>query len=477
LDRERSIRKLKKFLRKYENRKCKVHLLHGDLSLEEMNALYTHPKIKCMISTTHGEGFGLPLFEAAYNGLPVLAPGWSGQCDFLYAPKKDKKGKKERLRPHFAHVEYTIQPIQKEAEWPGVIQPGSSWCYPKEGSFKMRLREVYKDHPRFKKQAAQLRKHLVKNFTEEEKYAEFVNAVLSGQEAHAGFMDLDNAEYMFVSDLFKDQYQGGAELSLQAIIDSCPTAYLRANSNAVSNELIERHKDKKWIFGNIASIDLNLLPKFTENNIEYSFVEFDYKFCKHRNPLLYSFVEPEECSYPETEKGKVFSDFILNSKSTFFMSEKQRDIYLDCLPDIRDANTSILSSVFDDAFFDKIDALSSTNNGKQDKWVVLGSNSWVKGAVASEKWCSQNKVDYEVLFDLPYPQFLEKLNQSTGICFKPSGYDTCPRFVIEAKLLGCELELNDNVQHCDEEWFNKDPEEMINYLRTRKDFFWQKSFN
>jgi len=336
----------------------------------------------------------------------------------------------------------------------------------------MRLREVYKDHPRFKKQAAQLRKHLVKNFTEEEKYAEFVNAVLSGQEAHAGFMDLDNAEYMFVSDLFKDQYQGGAELSLQAIIDSCPTAYLRANSNAVSNELIERHKDKKWIFGNIASIDLNLLPKFTENNIEYSFVEFDYKFCKHRNPLLYSFVEPEECSYPETEKGKVFSDFILNSKSTFFMSEKQRDIYLDCLPDIRDANTSILSSVFDDAFFDKIDALSSTNNGKQDKWVVLGSNSWVKGAVASEKWCSQNKVDYEVLFDLPYPQFLEKLNQSTGICFKPSGYDTCPRFVIEAKLLGCEHELNENIQHLDEDWFRtEDINNTVAYLKSRKQFF------
>ena len=128
-------------------------------------------------------------------------------------------------------------------------------------------------------------------------------------------------------------------------------------------------------------------------------------------------------------------------------------------------------------FFEKIDTLSSTNNDKEEKWVVLGSNSWVKGAVASERWCSQNEIDYEVLFDLPYSQFLEKLNQSTGICFKPSGYDTCPRFVIEAKLLGCELELNDNVQHCDEEWFNKDTEEIIDYLRTRKDFFWQKSFN
>ena len=344
MDRERSEKKLKKFLRKYENRKCKIYLLHGDLSLEEMNALYTHPKIKCMISATHGEGYGLPLFEAAYNGLPVLTSGWSGHCDFLYAPKKDKKGK-QRMRPHFAHVDYTLQPIQKEAEWEGVIQPGSSWCYPKEGSFKMRLREVYKDYPRFKKQAKQLQEHVVENFGEEKMYAQFVNSVLGGETANA------DAEYVFVSDLFKEQYQGGAELSLQAIIDSCPTSHAKLNSNFVNDESIEFYKDKKWIFGNIANMNFDLLPKFAENDIDYSFVEFDYKFCKHRNPLLYSFVEPEECVYDETDRGKLFSDFIVNSKSTFFMSEKQREIYFDCLPDVKSANTSVLSSVFDDAFF------------------------------------------------------------------------------------------------------------------------------
>ncbi len=55
--------------------------------------IYRHPQIKAIVTTTHGEGFGLPLFEAAYNELPVVAPNWSGHVDFLYAPKKDKKGK------------------------------------------------------------------------------------------------------------------------------------------------------------------------------------------------------------------------------------------------------------------------------------------------------------------------------------------------------------------------------------------------
>ena len=60
-----------------------VYLLHGDLLAEEMNYLYNHPKVKCFISLTHGEGYGRPLQEATMTGLPVIASNWSGHLDFL----------------------------------------------------------------------------------------------------------------------------------------------------------------------------------------------------------------------------------------------------------------------------------------------------------------------------------------------------------------------------------------------------------
>ena len=53
-----------------------------------MANLYAHPKIKAYVSLTHGEGYGLPLFEAAYHGIPIIAPDWSGHLDFLYMPVK-----------------------------------------------------------------------------------------------------------------------------------------------------------------------------------------------------------------------------------------------------------------------------------------------------------------------------------------------------------------------------------------------------
>ena len=179
VDREHTEKTLNAIINNFPDRKCKVYLLHGDLTEQEMHSLYHHPKIKCYITTTHGEGFGLPLFEATYNAMPVIAPAWSGHCDFLYLPdsKNKKKGK-----PMFASVEYDIQPIQKEAVWDGVLQEDSMWCYPREGSFKRRLREVRTGHPTWLKKAQKLQKWVNKEFSEEMIDEKYYKSVMENQE-------------------------------------------------------------------------------------------------------------------------------------------------------------------------------------------------------------------------------------------------------------------------------------------------------
>ena len=160
---------------KYNDRKCKIYLLHGDMSDQEMHQLYRHPKIKAFATTTHGEGFGLPIFEAAYEGLPMIAPDWSGYIDFLYMPVK-KKGK-TRNKSKFAKVECTLRPVAPNVVWEGVIQQDSMWAYADQGSFKMRLREVYKDYGRFKKQAKELQKWVQKELSQENQYERFADVM------------------------------------------------------------------------------------------------------------------------------------------------------------------------------------------------------------------------------------------------------------------------------------------------------------
>ena len=160
---------------------------------EEMHSIYTNKSIHALVSLTHGEGFGLPLFEAAYSGLPVLATDWSGHLDFLCKPTKSKKGK-QKVKPHFARVDYDLKQIHPEAVWDGVLQKDSEWAYAQQGSYKMKLREVYKDHGRFKSQAKTLQKWILKNFEEQKQYNCFKNSLKQFFVSDNWMDDLDSIE-------------------------------------------------------------------------------------------------------------------------------------------------------------------------------------------------------------------------------------------------------------------------------------------
>ena len=158
---------------------CKLYLIHGEMTDEEMTGLYSHPSIHSLLSLSHGEGYGLPLFEAVCNGLPVIAPEWGGQLDFLYAPTIKKKTKKVRNRPHFLRVEYDLAPVQPAAHWEGVIQPDASWCYPREGSAKDKMVDMIKRYNQHRSLAKKLQKHILQTHSFENQSTKFIEEVNS----------------------------------------------------------------------------------------------------------------------------------------------------------------------------------------------------------------------------------------------------------------------------------------------------------
>ncbi len=178
IDREFTHDYLKKLLEKYPDRKCSVKLLHGDLSEGQMVSLYNHEKIKAFVNIAHGEGFGLPLFEAAQAALPIVTIGWGGQLDFLEHNKKK----------YFTEVDYQLQPIQREAIWKGVLEEGTSWAFADQGSYKMCLRKIRRDWDSAKKQAEELKVIITEQFTEERQYEQFCNAIYNPSEEEKEWM-------------------------------------------------------------------------------------------------------------------------------------------------------------------------------------------------------------------------------------------------------------------------------------------------
>ena len=133
----------------------RVFLLHGRLSEAELAAVYNDERIAAMVSLTHGEGFGLPLIEAAACDLPVIATDWSGHLDFL-----SKEGKKL-----FVPVAFDLGEIPQECVWPGVMDQGTHWANPREADAVDKMRRMFASSVTPKKWARELGLHIRERYS------------------------------------------------------------------------------------------------------------------------------------------------------------------------------------------------------------------------------------------------------------------------------------------------------------------------
>jgi len=173
LDRNHTYQAIKQVLDSVDSgkkRKCKIHILHGRLTEEELHSLYMDPRIRGYISTAHGEGFGLPIFEAAYSGLPVVAPNWSGYVDFLKAPVTNETSGKTKTRSLFLKTRFEIKPVRKEALMKDIIMEGAEWAYVDEKHFRKNLRALYQTPKTYQKEAKILQEYLLKEYSEDKIY-------------------------------------------------------------------------------------------------------------------------------------------------------------------------------------------------------------------------------------------------------------------------------------------------------------------
>ena len=113
-----------------------IYLLHGDLTDEEINELYNHPKVKAFVSFTKGEGYGRPLLEASITQKPVIASNWSGHTDFL-------DPEMSILLPG------TIKKLHPSAVVPNMLLAESSWFTVDYKKASDVLVDVYKNNKKY----------------------------------------------------------------------------------------------------------------------------------------------------------------------------------------------------------------------------------------------------------------------------------------------------------------------------------------
>jgi len=138
IDRNSLKKKIDDIKRTFGNSKLpNVYIVHGDLTDEEMNEMYNHPKVKAHLTFTHGEGFGRPLLEASFSGKPIIAPISTGQADFL-----DKE--------YTIEIPHTMTKVPTNAFPKGYINPESQWSTVNYGIASRLMLDVFKNYDKYK---------------------------------------------------------------------------------------------------------------------------------------------------------------------------------------------------------------------------------------------------------------------------------------------------------------------------------------
>ena len=210
----------------------KIFLLHGRMTEAEMAAVYNDPRVVAAVSLTHGEGFGLPLIEAAACGVPVMATDWSGHLDFL-----SKDGKKL-----FVPVEADLQEIYPECVWPGVMNPGSRWAVPKESDAITKMQKLVMSSDTPRKWAEELQEHIHKTYSLEASGKIFVDLI---RKACEEFSEIRPASRESLIEALRGKVRARGKSLIYTMPMSAGDVFL---STSVVRELKRKHPDHVLYF-------------------------------------------------------------------------------------------------------------------------------------------------------------------------------------------------------------------------------------
>ena len=221
----------------------------------------------------------------------------------------------------------------------------------------------------------------------------------------------------------------------------------------------------------VAFMDLIRTQRFVK-------VEYDYNWCQKRSPVAHLVSIGENCDCLQNKEmpfAPIYKKLHEKAEHIFYMSMGQLLLHKSHLGPVVSHNISVLSSCFSDDTIDKLLSMGEGDEG--DKWLIVGGknqwHSWCKGVQTAQDFAKSNEMETKVVVDVSHSDLMEEMRDSCGLIFLPNNPDTCPRIVIEAKLMSRNIIMNENVQHKEERWFkDKEPKDVGKYLKSRPQFFW-----
>lgn len=271
-----------------------------------------------------------------------------------------------------------------------------------------------------------------------------------------------NKRIIFISDFFSAHVLGGAEINddeLISMLGSTDFNTIKKQSHLITLDFIKKNKNSFFIISNFTNLSYKC--KKYLRNLNYIIYEHDHKYLRTRNPLNYK-------DFKATDKDILNYHFYKNAKAILCQSSFHKGIIEKNL-----GFNNIISlggNLWSLSSLEKMREISLKD--KKNCHSILLSPNDHKNTKETIRYCNTKGLLFELISDNNYFNFLEKIGSNKKLVFFPKTPETLSRIVVEARMMGCSVILNNNIGASKEDWFHLKGNDLIDYMiQKRTDIF------
>jgi hypothetical protein len=191
---------------------------------------------------------------------------------------------------------------------------------------------------------------------------------------------------------------------------------------------------------------------------KYIIYEHDHKYLIDRNPALFNdFLAPKEAivNYKFYSSAKA-----ILCQSSFHKSIIERNLNLKNI-------ISLGGNLWSEESLYLMEEISKNN--KKESCSIMKSNIGHKNTYEAIRFCQAKNLDYELIEDKNYHNFLRKLGSNEKFVFFPKTPETLSRVVVEARMMGCSTITNNLIGATKEPWFEQKGSDLIKTIRKKRE--------
>lgn len=242
---------------------------------------------------------------------------------------------------------------------------------------------------------------------------------------------------IFIADFFSEDLIGGAELNDGVLIKKLSDKGYKITcikSTDINTALLSSQSDSLYIISNFVGLDQHS-KSYLIHNCEYIIYEHDHKYIDTRDPSVFSANRSTMQDVNIPSNHIINSRFYTRAKAVVCLSQICKHIMEQTL----NCNNvfSIGTSLWSDDRLNKIENLPTQ---KTNNCMVVQSPNPTKNTVAGVAYCEKNNIDFDLIGGLDPDDFLETLATYKTLVYIPKVLETFCRLVMEAKMLGCQVQ-------------------------------------